>query len=156
MKTLQPLSLVALLLACGAPPTEETMVRGKAASPSSPADGGVTDAAAWVADGEVSSPPAVLADRVDLDLELGARTLIPGWDVVATVIDARRASMTSPSGKRGCTDVAVVRFERGDDEPVELHFGPPHKNAYPLYGHSVAVWGATTLTVYPPGVRARP
>lgn len=154
MKKLLYLALAAQALACGASPDEPA---SKAQQESSAlVDGGTTDSEPSVLDATLSEAPAVLASRVDVNLDMHTPTPIPGWNVIATVTDAWRSSRTAPNGRRSSEYVTLIRFQRGDLEPIELRFGPPEKRVHLLYGHSVAVWGATTLTVYPPGVEAWP
>lgn len=154
MKKLLSLALVAHALACGASPDEQASKTERESTVL--IDGGATDSSASALDGTVREAPSVLASRVDLALEMRTPTQIPGWDVTATVTDAWRASRTAANGRRSSEYVAIIRFQRGEEEPIELRFGPPEKRVHLLYGHSVAVWGATTLSVYPPGVEAWP
>lgn len=148
MKLLLVLSALTVVLACGSPP-HHSMTPLSAPSDMDMAQPDGSDVMAEPAD------RSVIRERVDLKLALDEPTMIPGWDVVATLTDARRLLVRDPHRKWAHADVAVIRFQRGDDEPIELSFGRGGR-VHTLYGHQVAVFGGATLTVFPPGVEAWP
>lgn len=152
MKPLLVLSTLAVALSCGGPLTDTSTQNPNPLSQA--ADVGTSQPDARDANVE-STDRSTLRQRVDVKLTLDKPTMVPGWDVVATLIDSRRLLVKDPHRKWAHVDASVIRFQRGADEPIELSFGREGR-VHTLYGHQVAVFGGATLTVFPPGVEAWP
>jgi len=151
MRVVYSLAALMLVCACGATRVDSSAPEQR------PADGGSIDAMTDSGVEPDASPrsPSVLAARVDINLELDEPTPIPGWDVTVTLLDARRVSVSHPRLRWAHSYTAVMRFEREGEDPVELTFGHGSR-VHTLYDHGLALFGGTTLSVFPPGVTVYP
>jgi hypothetical protein len=101
-----------------------------------------------------TTPAAPIDKRTDLDLKEGQPTRVDALGLTITLVSAERLQIEHKGGI-GHQDRVVVRFEAAGQPPQEVTFGPGER-VKQLYGHAMAVFGGTTLSIFPPGQPAMP
>jgi hypothetical protein len=95
-----------------------------------------------------------LAQRVDLTLRPDVPVEIPGVGLTVRLLSAKQVRLLDPN-KGAVNDSEAVIEVVGAGAPQVLRFGRGQRT-HAVADHTLAVFGGTVLTVFPPGAEVMP
>lgn len=100
------------------------------------------------------APMTTVSSRIDLELTRNEPASIEPLGVTATLLSAEKVRIEHKGGI-GHQDRVVIRFEKDGQPARDVTFGAGSR-VVKLFGHEMAVFGGTVLSIFPPGQPAMP